>query len=533
MSAITAIEAPAERIVAELASSKTESFRQQMGHVSRHSSIFFAGTIFTAATAYVFKVYLARTLGAEALGIYALGMTVLGFMSLFSSLGLPQSAVRFVARYCATGDIELLRGFLGRSLVLLFASNLVFGGGLLLLGPWVSTRFYHTPKLIPYLGFFTAIMFVGALTTFFGQVLAGYKDVARRTLIINFIGSPLTMVLTAVFLTLGLGLRGYLIGQIASANVVLFLLFWMAWKLTPPDARPISSGLRPLDKDVISFSAAAFGVSFLEFQMSQTDKILIGFYGNTRELGIYTVAVSLVAFVPVVLQSVNQIFSPTIANLHARGDLELLGRMFQSLTKWILGLTLPLAAVLVVFAAPLMRVFGPEFERGWPILLVGTIGQLINCGVGSVGYLLLMSGYQNCLVRIQIAMAVVVVMLNLLLIPEWGIMGAAVAVAITNALMNLWCLMEVKRKLGLFPYNRGYLALGPPFALTVVLLLLLRAGLALIGPEWIAIGIGLIVAYASFLVTALAFRLETDDRLIAKAIWSGIFGLTRRAEVNI
>jgi len=65
------------------------------------------------------------------------------------------------------------------------------------------------------------------------------------------------------------------------------------------------------------------------------------------------------------------------------------------------------------------------------------------------------------------------------------------------------------------------------------LLLLLRRGLAPIRPEWIAIGLGLVVAYAGFIVTALAFRLEADDRLIAQTIWSWIFGLIRRAEVDI
>ena len=63
--------------------------------------------------------------------------------------------------------------------------------------------------------------------------------------------------------------------------------------------------------------------------------------------GIYSIAAALVAFVPLALQSVNQIFSPTIAELHARGDLELLSRLYRSLVKWTLGLTLPLAAVIM------------------------------------------------------------------------------------------------------------------------------------------------------------------------------------------
>jgi len=83
-------------------------------------------------------------------------------------------------------------------------------------------------------------------------------------------------------------------------------------------------GLPGRSMNLISFSAVAFGVSFLEYLMSQADKILIGFYLNAREVGIYAVAMALVAFLPIVLQSVNQIFSPTIADLYARGQIELL-----------------------------------------------------------------------------------------------------------------------------------------------------------------------------------------------------------------
>ena len=72
-------------------------FRSEIGQISRHSAVFFLGTLFTAAAGYLFKIYVARVLGAGALGIYALGMTLVGFFGLFSGLGLPQAVVRFVA----------------------------------------------------------------------------------------------------------------------------------------------------------------------------------------------------------------------------------------------------------------------------------------------------------------------------------------------------------------------------------------------------------------------------------------------------
>jgi O-antigen/teichoic acid export membrane protein len=511
---------------------EAQKFRQQMGHISRQSSVFFAGTVFTAAAGYLFKVYLARVLGAEALGIYALGMTIVAFLGVFNALGLPQSAVRFVAAYCATGKMDLLRGFLGRGFCLLLVSNLLLGGAVLLLGPWLAVHFYHTPALSPYLGLFALIMLFGALNTFLGQVLAGYKDVARRTVVTSFIGNPATMVFTLALVAFGLGLWGYIFAQVASAVVVLVLLVAMVWKLTPRAARSVSAGLPSFEKEVISFSAIAFGVSFLEFLISQADRVLIGFYLDAREVGIYAVAGALVTFVPIMLQSVNQIFSPTIADLHARQQHELLGRMFQTLTKWILGLTVPLAAVMIIFATPLMRIFGHDFEAGWPVLVIGTLGQLVNCGVGSVGYLLLMSGNQRRLIRIQAVMATVMVGLNLLLIPRWGLIGAAVGAAVTTIVTNMWNLRAVRRSLGLSPYNRSYLRLLLPLAGALATLLLVRATLAVIRPEWMVIGAALVLGYLAFVGIALAFGLDQDDRLIAHAIWLRMRGVFPKAEVN-
>src|ERR1700690_2072343 len=93
-------------------------FRSEMGQISRHSAIFFLGMLVTAAAGYLFKIYVARVLGASALGVYALGMTLVGFFGLFNGLGLPQTAARFVAAYSATGQFDRLDAFFGHALVL-------------------------------------------------------------------------------------------------------------------------------------------------------------------------------------------------------------------------------------------------------------------------------------------------------------------------------------------------------------------------------------------------------------------------------
>lgn len=513
----------AREVGAEPDSGTPLSFQSEMGRISRQSGIVFAGTIFTAIFGYVFKVYLAHVLGAEALGLYALGMTIIGFLGIINGLGLPDSAVRFAALYMASKRFDSLRSLLWNGSWILLVSNLLFAGIVLEAGPWIATRFYHSPQLVRYLPLFALIMITGALSTFFGKILAGYKEVGRRTLITRFVASPITMAVTIVLMVLGGGLGGYLVAQIVSAVVVLALLVSLTWRLTPVTARSPDLTKLLIGSEVWSFSAAMFGVGMMEFFMSQTDRVALGYYRGARDVGVYAVAAALIAYEPIILQSVNQIFAPVIADIHTRGDRLLLGRLFQTLTKWMLGLTFPLAIVMIVYARPVMSVFGRDFEAGWPILVIGTCGQLVNCGVGSVGCLLLMSGNQRRLIRVQACMAAAMVLLSIWLVPLWGALGAAIAAAVTNVGTNVWNLVEVRSALRLSPYNRSYLKLLPPLAsaLSITLLLSKASGFP---ASWGMIFIALILSYIAFSVIAFAMGLDADDRLIANAVWSRVRG---------
>lgn len=517
----TAVEASQPPI----ASTPAARFRSEMGHISRHSAVFFAGTLFTAAAGYLFKIYLARVLGAEALGIYALGMTVGGVLGLFAALGLPQAAARYVAVYSGTGRYAELKGFMWRGIMVLGVANLVVAAIMLWIRGWVADRFYHTPALSKYMGAFAVLMILGSFTSFFGQSLAGFKDVAGRTVITNFIGSPLNMLFGVGLLMLGMGLSGYLLAQIASAAITVALLAVATWKLMPPGYRSVAGELPAFEAEAIRFSASLLAVQALEYTFGSLDKIVLGYWLDARRVGIYAVAASVTVFLPILLQSVNQIFSPTIADLHARGELDILRRLYQTLTKWIFGFTLPLAIVVCVFAAPLMQIFGSEFRAGWPILVIGTFGQLINCAVGSAGLLLIMSGHQDRLVRVQVKVVIANIVFNLILIPIWGVIGAIVVSAATNAAINLLYLHEVKAILGITPYNRSYVRLCLPGLASAAVIVLVRMEAGLFHNAAVAIVAGLVLGYLIFIAGMLLGGLDEDDRLAAGAVAAKVRGM--------
>jgi len=506
-------------------------FHRRMASISRQSAVYFAGTILTTAAGFFFKIFLARKLGAEPLGIYTLGMTIVGLLGLFNALGLPTAATRFVAAYCARGEMARLGTFLRGSLSLLSVCNLLFGSLLLVIGPWVAVHFYHLPALSPYLWAFALIMFLGVLNTFLGQVMAGYHDVSRRTLITHFLGVPANILFAVILISIGFRLHGYLAAQVASALLVFVLLARSVWKMTPPKSRTFGP-LAPVQREVVTFSAAAFGTAGLEFVLGQADKILLGRYLDVRQVGIYAVAMALVGFVPIALQSVNQIFSPTISELHATRNHSMLQLLYATLTKWVLILTIPLALTMIVFARPLMAIFGPSFAPGAAVLAIGAAGQLLNCAVGSVGFLLLMSGNQFQLVKIQAMNAILLIALGLILVPRMGTIGAALATAITVITTNLWLLKAVRSKLKLFPYNSSYLKLVFPTLLSTGVLLALAHGFVGMRSNWGFVLVAIVAAYGSFLAIIWISGLDSYDREIAQSLWTKISRGVLGNEVN-
>jgi O-antigen/teichoic acid export membrane protein len=173
----------------------------------------------------------------------------------------------------------------------------------------------------------------------------------------------------------------------------------------------------------------------------------------------------------------------------------------------------------MILARPLMGIFGPAFQAGAVVLIIGAIGQLVNCAVGSVGYLLLMSGHQNQMVKIQAVNAALMITLGVLLVPRFGMRGAACAAAVAVAITNLWSLGAVYKRLRLFPYDSSYLKLLLPAVLSGTVVVLLRFFFQSRSAFFVA-AIALFLAYTIFLGTFVGSGLEGDDRRLAQAVCS-------------
>jgi O-antigen/teichoic acid export membrane protein len=173
-------------------------------------------------------------------------------------------------------------------------------------------------------------------------------------------------------------------------------------------------------------------------------------------------------------------------------------------------LSLPAFVVLILFPTELLHLFGEGFAAGAAVTALLALGQLFDVATGPCGHMLLMSGRPALTMTSNLAGLAVNVVLNLWLIPRYGIVGAGVAWACSLALINLMRVTFVWATMRMLPLDRGLAKALPATAAAVGVALLVRASTD--GSLTLALGVGgIALAYVG---VVLLLGLGPEDRFL-------------------
>jgi O-antigen/teichoic acid export membrane protein len=184
---------------------------------------------------------------------------------------------------------------------------------------------------------------------------------------------------------------------------------------------------------------------------SRADIIMLGILRGPQEAGIFAVASYGAGFVSFMLIAVNTAIAPSIARLWRNHELGELQRLITRSSRTVAVATLPLAAGLALAAERFMGLFGLQFVKGADAMALLCLAQFVNAALGSVGLILNMSDNERWTAGGVGIAALLNVTLNVLLIPRWGLSGAAVASAISLITWNLLLVYAVRSRTGLRP----------------------------------------------------------------------------------
>ncbi|MGC1406193.1 MAG: oligosaccharide flippase family protein [Candidatus Dormiibacterota bacterium] len=195
--------------------------------------------------------------------------------------------------------------------------------------------------------------------------------------------------------------------------------------------------------------------------------MLLGALASLREAGVYGVASRYALFGTLALQGSLLIVAPQVARLSSRGSFRALQELYQTVTWWLVTLSFPFYLLLILFPSPFLRIFGNSFEAGTTTLVVVSAFMLVNIATGPVSVVLLMMGKSSWNLANTIMTIVASIGLSVILIPQMGITGAAVAWGVSIMVENLIPLLQIWRLHGLHPFGGGFLRASGTAIMTV------------------------------------------------------------------
>lgn len=396
-------------------------------------------------------IVLARLLGAKGFGTYSYVLSVISVLAIPAQFGLANLVMRETARAQVDDDWALLKGVwrwtsvvaVSLSLLLLLASvgtTWFFSGSMT---PVKVSAFYWGALMIP-------LVALGALRA---AALRGLRHVVLGNLSEQIVRPILFFLLISTFLWLWP--RSSLAPDDAMALMVgatggAFVLG--AWLLARKRPLPVRQERQTRYRQR-AWLLAAMPLAFTEganLINSHADLIMLGLIQGDKEVGIYRVATQGANLVIFGLVALNLVIAPHFARLHAQGEHQKLQRLVTRSAQAILALALPAVGFFVLFGDSLIRwFFGRDFSSAYLPLVILALGQLVNAAMGSVGFLLNMTGHEKDVTVGVVIAAVVNILLNAALIPAFGMLGAASSTAISLAVWNIFLWRRVRLRLNI------------------------------------------------------------------------------------
>lgn len=426
-----------------------------LGKIGRDARLRFMGIIAQNLFFLVTALLISKVLGAGSLGNFILAITVFNILGFASTLGMKFGTLRYVAYHRGRDDMPRVKGTIFSSAVIALIMGGILGGLLFFFSSWIAVRLFHAPGLRTSLRILAFTLPLLSLSTVIISSLQGFKAIKEKVCLENFIQPLFALLLIGVALVAGRSLTAAL-GAWAASVVFVCLLSLIFLRRVYPF---LWSGPLPhfAVKTLLSFSLPLLGVGFLYYLFTRMDILMLGYFKSSTDVGVYAIAARLSVLIAFPLDAVNVIFEPIIAEISGMRQEEKFSALYQMITYRIVVVGFPLFMLLIIFAPPVMALFGKSFTVGISVLVILALGQLINIGVGSAGALLSMTGHSRLNLYNTISMLVLNFILNCILIPRLGIRGAAIATAVSVGLINLLRIGEVRLILHLHPFTLKYL----------------------------------------------------------------------------
>lgn len=411
--------------------------------ILKESGISFLGSLIGKVLGYVWLMIITHSLSPDEFGAFTLAQSIINVSLIFVLFGTPKALDRFIPYYSTTGEQGKTKTLIKDILKITLILSVVFGIALFFSSGFLSNTLFNDSALSSVLKI--TVLSIPLLT--FVEVVSfsfiGLKEL-RYQVYLQQISLPiLKVVFAAVIFTMGYGLLGWTWMYILSLGVTSLLALWFFRK-------NIISALSKITKKSISFrqifsySWPLSVSSMILIILWQIDILFLGVFSSSANVGVYSIYLHLVAILGLVLSSFARIYKPVISELISKNQPEEIEKIYERVSKWIFNINAFGLLLILLFGTSIIRIVFTEDYLSAPVgLFILATGIFVNSSFGPEGMTLEAFGNTKLSMLNSFIMLATSIGLDFLLIPRYGIVGAAIAMATSISVGGLAGLIEI------------------------------------------------------------------------------------------
>lgn len=486
---------------------------QALRDIMKGASVVYAGLVIEMAVAFLAQWLAARHLSVSNFGGITTGVALLNVGAILGSLGLGRGLTRYLPRF----DEDDQRRLSQVAYLIAVPNAIVLAAVVALNAEFIAVEMFGDATVTPSLRIFgAAIPFAAILSVSIGGI-RGRKVPIYRVYIENLLRPLSRFGLVAGAVAYGLGQAGvalaYAIPYALGAVFALLLFSRTIQGLCSPQRFDVDLGL---SRDLLEYSAPFVISRSAGFIYRSADIFLLLYFLDSDAVGIYGVAYAVARLMLMFSTAFNFLGAPVASELESERDLSDLLTVQYSVLRWLVIASVPLIVPFAFFASDFIAVvYGTRYAAGGSALAVLTVGFAVHNVFSAQNNLMEALGKSSELAFNSVVGAVLNIMLNLYMIPRYGVIGAALATVAAYLVMDTMVLGE------LFHYT-GEVVLARRVLTPVLVALPLLAGTWWLSPQvpgtlpWITLVSGFFgLVYLIGIVSILGFN--KDEVMLIKS----------------
>jgi len=406
---------------------------------------------------FLLTLIIARYFGASGLGDYVLAIIVLRVFVMITKLGMDTASIKVIASFATQNKWQSIKHYRKQVISVLTATSIIASIILYFFAEPIAQLIDTKSSYIRLNALFILPMSFFALNH---QSLRGLKKIGDYSFFYWMSRPAFSAIILLIIIQFTLNANAPIYAFLSSLFLVSVLAhITFSLRLNAEQKKKEEDGIfhkMPI-KSILLLSFPLMFAQSGQFIMAWADRLMLGGMTydtlgmtSSHHVGIYDVAFKLSMFVNIALTAVSSINAPKFAELYAMKDFERLEKVVHQSTKLIFWSTVPLLVVFFSFSTQVFFVFGPEFDskEGIFCFIILCSARMVSAFTGPAATLLQMTGRQVIFMKVLFVGAIINIVINYLLIPIYGIQGAAIATMSSVIFWNLTMVYFVKKEFG-------------------------------------------------------------------------------------